>query len=76
MKCLFIALMVITLPAYAQHNNCISKKLIIKGEVKKELHLDISIMDTMKMAKIADVVITNHKGEVKRTLTNLQGVLL
>lgn len=76
MRSIFIALLIISAPVFGQHNGCISKKLTIKGEVKRELQFDISFMDTMKLTKIADVVITNHKGEVKRTLSNLQGVLL
>jgi hypothetical protein len=76
MKLFFIALLLLTGPVYGQHTDCLSQSLTIKGEVKKELHLDMVKLASFTTVKIPDLTITNHKGEVKRTLTGLQGVLL
>lgn len=76
MKLIFIIFLLITGTVKGQHTTCMSNQLLIRGDVKNEYRFDIATMDTMKMIPLGDVVITNHKGEVKRTLAGLQGILL
>lgn len=48
----------------------------VTGKIKKETAFSLSDLQSFESKKIADVVITNHLGEVKGASKNLKGVLL
>jgi hypothetical protein len=62
--------------ATAQKNALPSEKFSIEGKVKNALSFSIADLDTFRTKSLPDVVITNHLGEKKHTLTNLKGILL
>lgn len=76
MKLFFIALIFSSSPAFCQHSGCVSTILTVNGAIKNEWALSLSQLDTMRLMSIPDVVIKNHTGEVKRTLSNLNGVAI
>lgn len=77
MKILLSLLLVITAtPLFAQHISCHTTSFTINGKVKAARTVDVKTLDSFTTVSIPDVTITNHKGEVKRTITGLKGVLL
>lgn len=76
MKFLLLLFFVAASPALAQHVDCSSKKIFITGAVVPGKIIGLKTLDSFTTVKLADVTITNHTGEVKRTMTNLEGVLL
>lgn len=76
MKILLIALVLLAGRVYGQHTDCLSRSVTINGEVSATVRIDEATLGNLKWVKLADLTITNHKGEIKRTLTNLEGVLL
>ena len=53
-----------------------TNKITIEGKVKHALHFSIADLDTFKMKNLPDLVITDHMGTKKHTLTGLRGILL
>ena len=53
-----------------------SDKFSVEGKLKQALLFSIADLDTFKSISLPDVVITNHLGEKKHTLTNMKGILL
>jgi hypothetical protein len=51
-------------------------KFTIEGKVKHRLSFSIADLDTFKIKNLPDLVITDHMGAKKHTLTGLKGVLL
>jgi hypothetical protein len=77
MKLLLSLLLLITMqPIFAQHVSCNTTAFTINGNVKANTTFDIKALDSFTAVPIPDVTITNHKGEVRRTITGLKGVLL
>lgn len=77
MKVLVSLLLLVTArPLFAQHIDCSSTAFTINGDVKTDITFDIKALDSFTIVSIPDVTITNHKGEVRRTITGLKGVLL
>ena len=50
--------------------------LKIIGKIKKELTFTLQVLDTFTKINIQNIVIQNHKGEIKDTITGLKGFLL
>ncbi len=62
--------------ALAQKTSVPTDKFSIEGEVKQPLTFSNADLETFPVKSLRDVVITNHLGETKHTLTNLKGVLV
>jgi len=62
--------------AVAQMTSVPSDHFSIEGRVKHALNFSIADLDSFKTKDLPDVIITNHLGEKKHTLTQLKGVLL
>jgi hypothetical protein len=62
--------------ATAQNTYMPSDRFSIEGEVKKSLTVSIADLDAFKPKSLPEVIITNHLGEKKATLTGMKGVLL
>jgi hypothetical protein len=74
-----ISALIFTFLAYtttAQNNTIPTDHFSIEGKVKHALTFSIADLDTFKTTSLPDVVITNHLGEKKHTLTQLKGILL
>jgi hypothetical protein len=69
----FIAM---SLFANAQVKLTPTDKFTIEGNVKHSLSFSIADLDTFKMKNLPDLVITDHVGTKKHTLSGLKGVLL
>lgn len=59
---------------YAQENIKVTETLYIEGKVKNLGKITLSEIEKLEAEKIKDVVIYNHKGEIKDTLFNMKGV--
>jgi hypothetical protein len=59
---------------YAQENIKVTETLYIEGKVKNPGKITLSEIEKLEEEKIKDVVIYNHKGEIKDTLFNMEGV--
>ena len=53
-----------------------STTITITGKVKHDVVYSISNLDTFSQVTLEDVVIKNHKGEVKKTIHQPKGILL
>jgi hypothetical protein len=60
----------------AQTNNFPTDKFTIEGKVKQVLTFSTSDLDTFKTKSLPDLIITDHIGSVRHTLTHLRGILL
>lgn len=76
MKLLLPILLLITTASYAQKDKCASKEFTIEGDIQSNITVSMKTLDSFAVVTNADLTITNHKGEVKRTLTDLKGILL
>ena len=61
--------------AKAQHNTIATDTITVTGKVKTAVIITLADLKAMKSVPLKDLVITNHLGEVKRTVTGLKGVL-
>ncbi len=50
--------------------------LTVTGKVKSEQKITLKSLDTFPKHKVKDLILYNHKGEIKDTVQNLKGVLL
>jgi hypothetical protein len=66
----------LTCTTTAQNNTIPTDHFSIEGKVKHALTFSIADLDTFQTKSLPDVVITNHLGEKKHTLTQLKGILL
>lgn len=73
---LSLLLLIIIHPLFAQHVSCNTTAFTINGDVKASKTFDVKALDNFTAVSIPDITITNHKGEVKRTITGLKGVLV
>lgn len=62
--------------AVAQNNPIPTDHFSIEGKIKHPIAFSIDDLDTFRTKDLPDVVITNHLGEKKHTLTQLKGILL
>ena len=77
MKYLFSAAFLLCIVcANAQSKFTPTDQITIEGKVSKPLTLTIAVIDTFKKYDLPDIVITNHLGVAKNTLTKMKGVLL
>lgn len=53
-----------------------TEKIKIHGEVIQNVQVNTSTIQTMEKKEIGDITITNHKGEIRQTLKDLEGVQL
>jgi hypothetical protein len=53
-----------------------SEKIIVTGEVEKDMVFDAARMTRLSSQPLKDLVITSHSGEPRGTLTGLKGFLL
>lgn len=72
---LYLAIMT-TLPLAAQRKIIPTDTLRIYGKIKKEKIFTLHQLDSLPKTIINDQIIYNHKGEIKDTIKNIQGVLL
>jgi len=68
-----ILISVITFESLAQQPTL---SVAVTGKVKAEKNFSSADLKKFKLENIADVVITNHKGETKGTAKGMKGVLL
>jgi len=71
---LFFVLIAFTVSA--QFNHIPTDSFTIEGKVKRHLTFSLADLDTFKTKSLPDVVITDHMGKEKNTLTQLKGILL
>jgi hypothetical protein len=71
-----VFLFFLTLPAYAQTTPKVSSSFTVNGRVKAPKTFTLTDITELGVHHLGDVVITNHKGEVKGTAKDLSGVLL
>jgi hypothetical protein len=71
-----IALVFCTSLCIAQNNAKPSEAFSIEGRIKHSWNISIAALDSFKTNSLPDVIVTNHLGEKKNTLTSLKGVLL
>jgi len=60
----------------AQFNHIPTDSFTIEGKVKHAVTFSLADLDTFKTKALPDVIITDHMGKVKDTLTLLKGILL
>lgn len=53
-----------------------TKQIVVKGDITKVFTITQETIKKANVVAIPDVVITNHLGEPRKTLTKLKGVLL
>lgn len=69
-------LICLTTLLWAQKEIVSSTQIQVTGAVKQPLTITVDQLLRLEAKEIADLTILNHKGEVKSTITGLQGVLL
>jgi hypothetical protein len=74
--CANILLIFVALHTAAQIKLNPTDQFTIEGKVKHTLTFSIADLDTFTSRSLPDVVITDHMGVKKHTLTHLKGVLL
>ena len=78
-RLLFTALIIFfVLPLHSQHDRVVptTDSLHITGQIKTPIHFSLSDLDHLPKTNLPDQLIYNQKGEIKDTLTQLQGVPL
>lgn len=75
-KVILILSMLLSYSAYAQRTIEPTDELIITGKVEEEIIFNLKDISNFKIVNIPDIIIRNHKGEVKDTTKGLQGFLL
>lgn len=65
-----------TVTVFAQRTVQPTDTILISGNIKRERVITTAQLEGMKSVPLQNHVITNHRGEVKDTLTGLQGVSL
>ncbi|TBX65574.1 molybdopterin-binding protein [Flavobacterium silvisoli] len=50
--------------------------LTVFGKVKSEQKITLKLLDSFPKQKVKDLILYNHKGEIKDTVQNMKGVLL
>jgi len=74
---LFLVLAFTVFSASAQKENIpTTENFSIEGKVKKSLAVSLADLSSYRSYSIDSIVITNHLGEKRSTLKNVQGVLL
>src|ERR1700721_624333 len=73
---IFFALSLITCKLIAQTGFTPTDKFTIEGKVRQVLSFSTTELDTFKTRSLPDLVITDHIGSIRRTLTHLKGILL
>jgi hypothetical protein len=73
---LLLLLSILTLEAFGQKNATPTNALKITGKVKSERTFTLADLDTFPQKSIGDIVVTNHLGEIKKTVKNASGVLV
>jgi hypothetical protein len=76
MKAAFTALLLLGAQVFAQHKVPPTASIAITGDVKKELKLDAAAIAAFQIHEVGDYVQRNHRGEIKRTMHGMKGVLL
>ncbi len=71
-----ICLFCLTSLAIAQPTLTPTTSIRVFGEIESETTLTLESLRQMKQEAVVDQLIYNHKGEVKDTLNNMNGVLL
>lgn len=74
--CLTAFLFLIVIASVAQEQSKSTFSVIVNGRVKSPRTFDFAAIRQFKVYNVGDVVITNHKGEVKGTAKELSGILL
>lgn len=75
MKHLFLTLSILlSLAGYAQHSIELTEKISVEGEVVNPMELTLEHLKTFPSQEIGDVLITNHMGIPKGTITGLKGI--
>lgn len=69
-------LLLITSPVFCQDADCKTKEFTITGTIAADKIITSTMLAGLTAMAIPDIIITNHKGEVKRTIKGLKGVLL
>ncbi len=72
----FCLLGALSLTTRAQEKTQPSMQFTVMGEVRDSLTVTVADLKKMSAQKLDNLVITNHKGEVKRELQGLKGVPL
>ncbi|MFM7400230.1 MAG: hypothetical protein ACKO4W_04935, partial [Bacteroidota bacterium] len=66
----------ITFSLSAQNRVQPTSSLLIDGNVRKSISYSLTDLESLNAVDIRDVVLYNHKGEVKDTLTGMKGIPL
>lgn len=74
--CCFTLLFLALTRAIAQKNVSITDAFTLEGQVRKELLITLDSLRAYPVDTIDSLVITNHLGQRKSTLTNIRGVSL
>src|SRR5215469_2346157 len=78
MKSLIFSFLLLALVSASAQENVVppTSEFTVKGFVKNELTVRISDLETNKQEELHDVVIRNQKGEQKRVVKSVKGILL
>lgn len=71
-----LVLVIFPLIFWGQEKVKLTKEFTIRGAVKKEQIFSIEKIRNFRLHSINDLVITNHLGVAKKTVTGLKGILL
>lgn len=75
MKHLFLTLSILlSLAGHAQHSIELTEKISVEGEVVNPMELTLEHLKTLPSQEIGNVLITNHMGNPKGTITGLKGI--
>lgn len=75
-KVLPILFLFITVMLYSQKQIEATNAVTVTGAIEKEMVITMSDIENAASVSLEDLVITNHMGEAKKTLTNIEGVPL
>jgi hypothetical protein len=73
---IFFGMGLISCKLIAQTGFTPTDKFTIEGKVKQVLSFSTAELDTFKTRSLPDLVITDHIGTLRHTLTHLKGILL
>jgi hypothetical protein len=71
-----LLLLIVATYSYGQKKPLATDAFVIEGAVQTPVTISLSAIDSLPAVSIGQVIITNHAGVVKDTLTHVKGVLL
>lgn len=71
-----ILMVFFSISCFAQEKDCSTDQFVIKGDIKSEITISFSSLDSFTIIDIPDVIITNHLGEKRSEAKKMKGILM